>query len=274
MPRTAVPLKLNFIKTKVLITVLTYPHPSRKHQELVCTAGVTEEHEWVRLYPIDLRYRPNHQQFRKYQWIELGLAARGSGSDNRRESRQPDLDSITILSEPLPVTKGWHERRTIIDKLPHYTVRQLSELYETDRVSLGVVRPSEVIDLKVEESPREWKADWQAVLNQFNLFEGPPKALRKLPYKFTYKFRCEDSGDRIHSAMVEDWELGVLFFREAQRLSDERAAAESVRRKFLEEICGSGRDTRFFMGTVFPYNTWVVIGTFWPPKQLQAPLFD
>ena len=27
---------------KVLITVMTYPHPSRGYQELVCTAGVTE----------------------------------------------------------------------------------------------------------------------------------------------------------------------------------------------------------------------------------------
>ena len=28
--------------TKVLITVMTYPHPSRGYQELVCTTGVTD----------------------------------------------------------------------------------------------------------------------------------------------------------------------------------------------------------------------------------------
>jgi hypothetical protein len=39
------------IKTKVLITVMTYPHPSRGYQELVCTAGITENDDWVRLYP-------------------------------------------------------------------------------------------------------------------------------------------------------------------------------------------------------------------------------
>ena len=38
---------------KVLIVVMTYPHPSRGYQELVCTAGITESGEWVRLYPID-----------------------------------------------------------------------------------------------------------------------------------------------------------------------------------------------------------------------------
>jgi len=30
---------------KVLITVLTYPHPSESYDELVCTAGITEAGE-------------------------------------------------------------------------------------------------------------------------------------------------------------------------------------------------------------------------------------
>jgi len=59
-------VKPTFTKTNVLITVMTYPHPSEAHQELVCTAGITETGEWVRLYPIDYRYRPKNQQFRKY----------------------------------------------------------------------------------------------------------------------------------------------------------------------------------------------------------------
>ena len=58
------------LRTKVLITVMTYPHPSAKYQEVICTAGVTETGEWVRLYPIDYRYRPKEQKFQKYQWIE------------------------------------------------------------------------------------------------------------------------------------------------------------------------------------------------------------
>ncbi|MBL8817012.1 MAG: hypothetical protein JNL58_13370 [Planctomyces sp.] len=58
---------------RVLILVKTYPLPSRGYQELVCTAGITEAGEWVRLYPIDYRYRPADQQFDKYQWIEVEL---------------------------------------------------------------------------------------------------------------------------------------------------------------------------------------------------------
>jgi hypothetical protein len=272
LERIEVNIKPVFTPTKVLITVLTYPHPSQKHQELVCTAGVTEQSEWVRLYPIDYRYRPNHQQFRKYQWIEVGLAPRGSGNDNRRESRQPDLESIVIKSEPISTENGWAARRSIIDAMPHHTVLELRALYEKDKTSLGIVRPSEVLDLTVEESERDWKPEWESTLRQFNLFHGPPKELKKLPYKFSYVFRCSDTGDKPHSAMIEDWELGVLFLKEVERLGNEEAATKSVKAKFLNEICGKEKDTRFFMGTVFPYNTWVVIGTFWPPKSFQPSL--
>lgn len=36
-------------KLKILITVKTYPIPSQKYDELVCTAGVTENGEFIRL---------------------------------------------------------------------------------------------------------------------------------------------------------------------------------------------------------------------------------
>ena len=266
-------MRSTLTKTKVLITVMTYPHPSETHKELVCTAGITETGQWVRLYPIDYRYRPKDQQFRKYQWIEIDLADHGAGNDNRRESRRPDLESIRILGEPLSTASNWRARREIIDALPHRTKLELEALYDSEKLSLGIVRPTEILELKVEPVERDWKPQWQAVLKQFNLFSGPPKDLEKLPYKFSYLFRCADSGDKVHSAMIEDWELGVLYRKEVERLGDEQAAVANVRKKFFDEICHPLRDTRFFMGTVFPYNTWVVIGVFWPPKDMQESLF-
>ena len=265
--------KATFTKTKVLITVMTYPHPSESHQELVCTAGITESSEWVRLYPIDYRYRPRDQQFRKYQWIEIGLSDRGAKNDARKESRKPDLESIRILGAPLSTDHGWRARRDVIDRMPHYTRLELEALYEKEKVSLGIVRPTEILDLKVEPAERDWKPEWQDTLKQFHLFSGPPKQLEKLPYKFSYLFRCADTGEKPHSAMIEDWELGVLYRKEVERLGDEAAAVSSVRAKFLDEMCNPSRETRFFMGTVFPYNTWVVIGVFWPPKIQQSTLF-
>lgn len=251
---------------------MTYPHPSRGYQELVCTAGITESLEWVRLYPIDYRYRPRQQQFHKYQWIEVCLDPHARSNDNRKESRHPDLESIRVLGEPMTTRNNWAERRALIDKMPHYTVKQLKALHESDKVSLGVVRPTRVLDLEIREADREWKPEWQSLFNQMTLFGPPQKSLRKIPYSFHYKFECEDS-EKPHTAMCEDWELGMLFLNESARLGSEEAAAESVKRKFLGELCRDDKDTRFFMGTFFPYNTWLVLGVFWPPKIRQPSLF-
>lgn len=260
--------------TRVLITVMTYPHPSKAYTELVCTAGVTADGEWVRLYPIDYRYRPVYQRFRKYQWINVRLDPRGQRGDPRKESRKPDLDSIQIDSAPIPPANGWHERRQIVDKLPHRTVSELEALYDAEKISLGIVRPAVVRDIEVRPADAEWKPAWQQVLEQHSLFEGAPKELRKLPFTFHYVFRCDgDAKDR--RAMIEDWELGTLFLKEAVRLGSDEAAAASVKAKFLDEMCAPGRDTRFFMGTRFPYNTWLVLGVFWPPRsEPSAPLFQ
>ncbi len=251
--------------TKILITVMTYPHPSASHKELVCTAGVTEAGEWVRLYPVDYRYRLPEQKFRKYQWIEVGLSPHGHKNDRRKESRKPDLRSIRILGPPLPTTDMWRERRQIIDALPHRTLNEYKELYHTEQVSLGVVRPTRVCDLVIREDTGKWKPKWRSLFKQGWLFGDGPKPLRKLPYTFHYVFECEDSKEP-HTAMIEDWELGALFLKESERLGSDADAAQSVKRKFLNEVCSGQRDTRFFVGTHFPYNTWLVVGVFWPPR--------
>jgi len=260
-------------KTKVLITVMTYPHPSSSYQELVCTAGINETHEWVRLYPVDYRYRPTCQRFSKYQWIEVELEGSAKRKDPRKESRRPHLDSIRLIGEPIPANSkdGWADRRAYIDKLPHYTVNQLKELYDKEKVSLGVVRPTKVLDLEIRPADPEWKPEWQNLFVQLRLFGPQQKPLRKLPYSFHYIFECEDS-EKPHTSMCEDWELGVLFLNEAARLGSDEAAAESVKKKFLGELCRADKDTRFFMGTRFPYNVWLVLGVFWPPKIRQGSL--
>ncbi|MDA0268575.1 MAG: hypothetical protein O3A14_16855 [Cyanobacteria bacterium] len=217
------------------------------------------------LTPIDYRYRPRNQQFRKYQWVEVDLMPRGAGNDRRKESRQPNLDSLRVLGQPLSTENGWRARREIIDQMPVYTIKQLRELHNSERMSLGIVRPNRVLDLKIEAVEPEWKSEWQLLFDQLSLFGPVQKPLRKIPYKFSYVFECEDS-HRTHNAMIEDWELGVLWLNEVVRLGNEKQAALSVKRKFFDELCSDKKDTLFFMGTVFPYNTWVVLGIFWPPK--------
>lgn len=68
-------------RTKVLITVTTYPLPSRSYDELVCTAGITEQGDWIRIYPVPLQFlkglrKDGKMQSYKYTWIELDLKKR------------------------------------------------------------------------------------------------------------------------------------------------------------------------------------------------------
>ncbi|QDV42790.1 hypothetical protein Enr13x_26400 [Stieleria neptunia] len=82
-----------------------------------------------------------------------------------------------------------------------------------DKTSLGVVRPTKVIDLEIRPAEEEWKPKWQALFSQMLLFGPPQKPLLKLPFSFHYVFACKDS-EKPHTAMCEDWELGVLFLSE------------------------------------------------------------
>lgn len=183
-----------------------------------------------------------------------------------------DIYSVRVVGQPLSTANEWAARREYIDRLPHHTVNELKALYEQDRESLGIVRPARVLDLEIRQASAEWKAEWQNLFQQLRLFGPQQKPLRKLPFSFHYVFECEDS-DSPHTAMCQDWELGMLFLKESERLGSDDRAAGSVRDKFLGELCGDSKDTRFFMGTKFPYNTWLVLGVFWPPKTRQQDLF-
>lgn len=81
-------------RTKVLIAVTTYPLPSRSYDELVFTAGVLENGEWIRIYPVPLQFlrglrKDGKIESFKYNWIELELNKRKD--DFRPESHSPQF---------------------------------------------------------------------------------------------------------------------------------------------------------------------------------------
>jgi len=40
---------------RVLILVKSYPEISKTYAETVCTAGITEDGKWIRIYPLPYR---------------------------------------------------------------------------------------------------------------------------------------------------------------------------------------------------------------------------
>jgi hypothetical protein len=254
---------------KVLITVKTFPIPSSKYDELVCTAGVNERGDFIRLYPINFRDLPFSQQYKKYQWLEVD-AAKHTGRDSRKESYRPNCDSIRLIGEPIPSKDNWVERSKYALAKASQSMEELHAKQEADKTSLGVFRPKEVIDLVACPDAPDWKPSFKAALMQQRLWEDrkaskePP---RKVPFKFQYKFVCDDVRCRGHQMMIEDWEVGALYWRCVDDGATPEEACGSVKQKFLDTMCTSDRDTHFYAGTVLAYpKSWVIIGVYWPRK--------
>ena len=62
---------MSWVKRKVLVTVKAAPEPSKKYGDAVCTAGLTEDGEWIRLYPVPLDLWRRGRGFKKFDWIEV-----------------------------------------------------------------------------------------------------------------------------------------------------------------------------------------------------------
>ena len=250
-------------KMRVLITVKTYPLPSINYNELVCTASVRKDGSFVRLYPIDYRYKPYWQWFKKYQWVELKVGKHRR--DPRPESFRP-IGEIKPLSLPIDLKDNWAERKKYVLAKGVQTMCYFNQKQQSE-VSLGIVRPFEVLDFTIKPTERQWKQKWLAAMNQFSLFGPKRKPLEKIPYKFSYHFICEEPGCNGHRMMIEDWEVGQLYRKMRDKYSDEKVACEKVKEKFYGQICGPDKDTHFFVGTVLQHGTWIILGTFWPKKE-------
>lgn len=263
---------------RVLITVKTFPIPSAKYDELVCTAGVEEDGSFVRLYPINFRDLPYSQQYRKYQWIEL--QAEKHKRDTRKESYRPDCSTIQTLGEPIEPKRGdWSERAKYVMQQKARSMEELADRKDADRTSLGIFQPKEIYDLVISEDEPEWKASFKSALMQARLWDDrkvtkePP---RKVPFKFHYRFACDDPRCKgKHQMMIEDWEVGAFYWRVRDGGADPLEAARVTRNRFLNEVCAADNDSHFYVGTVSNHpNSWIIIGVWWPKRVAKKPTWQ
>jgi len=271
---------------KVFITVKTYPTISEKYDELVCTAGILEDGSWIRLYPLPFRKLDFENRYKKYQWLEV--AVERNSSDVRIESHKVlDIDAIKTLQEVKP-GRGWERRKEIVlrSQKVYTNLRELIEISRATNLSLAIFKPTKVFDFGWEEVEHEWPEEklqlLKAKANQMSLFQTPAEVekefmiVRKLPYRFIYSF--SDSEGKKSSPMIEDWEIGMLYWHcLATHHGDEKKALQDVRKKYLDEFTRT-KDLHFFLGTTKQFhsmapNPFMIVGTFHPPKSLQGELF-
>jgi len=274
-------------RKKILLSVTTYPLPSRNYDELVCTAGFLEDGSWIRLYPVPLSFlsglkRAGIVQQTKYTWIELDVEKRTD--DFRPESYSPkdyEFKDI-VIGERLDTANNWEERKKIsLQKI--YT--NLSQLLEDSKapfnVSLATFKPTSIKSFEIEQDTTDWKPIWQALQQQLTLFgnttDEPRKAFPKVPYKFYYRF--EDDSGQGSRLMIEDWEIGALYWNCLKNADgDNQIALEKVRLKYDIDF-RKNKDIYLFLGTTKEWhfrrvkNPFVIIGVFYPKKEQQLSFF-
>jgi len=144
-------------------------------------------------------------------------------------------------------------------------VEELQARYQEDGESLGIIRPAEIVGVKVDRTAPDWTSEQRAILDQQLLFGAQPKPLEKVPYRFSYHYRCEESRCQGHTMQITDWGLGMLFLK-LRRQEGEKAAVAKTKLK-CEEIAGPDKDTYLYLGTTWPYSSFIVIGMFYPKKE-------
>lgn len=264
--------------TKVLITVKTYPVLSSKYDELVCTAGFREDGSWIRIYPIPFRRLDYEQRYRKYEWIEIDLER--NTSDFRPESYKPTSNGLNFeVLEKIEPGNNWQKRKEIVLRKTYTNLSKLIAEAKEKQIctSLAVFKPKEILDFVIKEVEREWDQEKLAILkakaSQLKLFEqseNPFEVVNKLPYKFSYKFI--DETNRESTMMIEDWEIGALYWNCLKRHEgNELKACEDVRKKYFDDFAKT-KDLYLYLGTtqlhhfVAP-NPFIIIGTFHPKKE-------
>ena len=248
---------------KILITVRTYPVPSRSSIEVSCTAGIDGDGHWIRLFPVPYRFLDQDKRFSKYQYIEASITR--AESDLRTESYKVNIESIKILSPTIPTENKWEQRKAAIYPLIAPSLCYLQNKRDQDKEpTLGFFKPKTITSFKIEPVKDAWSEAELSRLRQYSMFGNMPNTeLQKLPYDFSYDFRCDDSGCRGHKLKCTDWEMGAAYWAWKDKYG---IGWESKFRERFETDMVLGRDTHFFVGTLSTHpSEWIIIGLFYPP---------
>ncbi len=274
-------------RRKILIWGKTRPELSKTYKETVCTGGVfADTKELVRLYPIPLRYLDDELVFKKYQWIEADV--RKAIRDPRKESYNIRLDSI-VVGEAVPTKNGdWSDRAAWILQRAHIfpSVEALQNARESQGITIGIVKPHEVLGFQAEPySDEEKRCFWskhrriveQGELQYDAALDKPVRPLNPPDYRFQIKFRCPNSNpEKVHVFTVFDWEVDALYFRCKSGGDSAETACSKVIDKLRTVVCAPNKDTYFFLGNIATHpQVFTIVGLWYPTLRASSPdLFD
>lgn len=251
---------------RVLVTVKAYPQPSKAYRETVCVAGVTDQGQFIRLFPVMFRDYDEGQRFKTYAWIRI--KAWKTPSDSRPESYHIDPDSLQVESV-LGTEHSWAERWRRLRPLITPSLEDLKARERLDGTSLGLIKPRELQRLVIEpEDEPEWSSRDRGKLLRRDLFDSggvyrPLHLLEKIPLRFKYRFLCEDPACRGHESTIISWEVMESYRKYKQNYGD--IWEQKFRERYWDDMLA--KDLHFYMGNMAVHRTsWLIIGLYYPPK--------
>lgn len=276
---------VEWARRRILVWGKTRPELSRSYKEIVCTGGVFgDTRRLVRLYPIPLRYMDDERIFKKYQWIEASVAK--SRQDPRPESYKVRFDDIVVLQQVPSRDGDWGARAEwILDPGNVFqSVEHIQRRQAEDHTSLGLVKPSTVLEIRAEEIGGKEKARilerWDECLMQADLpidsdSSRQVEPLKAPDFRFQIHFRCDDKRCvRPHSFSVLDWEVDALYFSLRKRGDTPDVSSRKVVEK-LRESCAPDKDLYFFLGNINTHpQVFTIVGLWWPKLNPQLRLFS
>jgi hypothetical protein len=221
----------------MLIVVRTYPDPSRRYDETVCTAAITDAGEWRRLYPVPLRYLEAEKQYRT--WSVVRVDVEPVSGDNRSESRRPRLDSLVQDNR----LTGEAARREWVAASP--TFASVDELVQAGR-SIGPVAVRSVEEFIAEPASAEWGPKEKAILQQDNLFQAK-RELEKIPVKFRLRWKDGEGNEQTNT--FRSWEICQTWRSWRDQYGEDEVIGR-MRDQWMNNVLRPGRDILFFMGNL------------------------
>jgi hypothetical protein len=261
-------------RERILILAKTYPSPSAKHVETSCVAGINHDGMMRRLYPVPFRLIEQDQQFKKWQWIDVGIEK--AAADHRPESHKVDVGSLQVKEE-VTTKHEWAGRREWLDKMPTFTSYDEMDLARNeDGVSIALLCPKKVIGLEIKDARnKDWTEEEKEKLTraqmQGELFSEAEaklqvKELRKVPFDFYYSYLCDTpSGEKKHTHKIVDWEASALFWK-MYREHGSTGWRDKFRAKLEDDLIS--KDLMFLMGNLHRFqDQWLIISLIYPPKR-------
>lgn len=223
----------------------------------------------------------------KYSWIELDLEPVRNSKDFRPESYTPrhkDFRDL-VVGEHIKTVRNWRFRKDWCLKDVWTNMTDLIEASKDPNFkSLVTFKPAKIHRLEVEETDEDWNSVYAELDKQLDIFsmdkEGGAKIrkrVKKVPYKFCYRF--EDETGRISRMMIEDWEVGMLYWKALERANGNREIAVKKVVQRYQDIFLAKNDIYLFLGTTKKFhaknapNPFTMIGVFYPLKESQGSLF-